>query len=147
MDNKMPIITGLLRKANSYYFQARIPKDCLAHYPRPLILREKLQAPDLKTAKALVAQRWASLHEEFARIRVTGSRAKTVISLRDTQEIIAKALHSRLQADEELRSFGLDDEAYNLMSEMHAEADRSEKLLIARGKLTSARVCDMKSRM
>ncbi|MGZ5140754.1 MAG: DUF6538 domain-containing protein, partial [Burkholderiales bacterium] len=44
---------GLLTRGNTYYFQARIPKDCTHHFTKPFI-RERLTATTLTEAKAQV---------------------------------------------------------------------------------------------
>lgn len=44
---------GLLERSNGYYFQARIPKKYLQHYPKQLI-REKLSTDNRKKAIVLV---------------------------------------------------------------------------------------------
>ena len=50
---------GLLERSNGYYFQARIPKQYLPHYPKQII-REKLPTENRKKAVALVPKRWAA---------------------------------------------------------------------------------------
>ncbi len=123
---------GLLKRPNSYYFQARIPKDCSTHYAKSL-LRECLNTLDKTEAVRLVHKRWLELHDEFERIRKTGSRFRIQLTPEDTKRIIAKALASRLQADDEMREIGVDDFDYDYMASMHAEADCAERAVIARG--------------
>lgn len=55
--NKMCKQIGLLRRGNTYYFQARIPKDCVQFFDKPYI-RERLTATRLAEAKAKVRQKW-----------------------------------------------------------------------------------------
>ena len=93
---------GLLERSNGYYFQARIPKQYLSHYPKQVI-REKLPTENRKEAVALVRKRWAELHEEFERIASTNNKAKTTISPSEIEHIIKLAIHSRLSADDEIR--------------------------------------------
>lgn len=126
---------GLLERSNGYYFQARIPKQYLSHYPQPLI-REKLPADNRKEAVALVRKRWAELHVEFERIDSTGSRAKTIIDPAEADYLIQLAVHTRLSADDEIRALGVDDFTYGLMTDSHEEADESARLAVARGILT-----------
>jgi len=132
MTTEMSCTKGLLKRSNSYYFQARIPKDCLAHYPVPVI-RECLNTLDKAQAVRLIHQRWVDLLEEFDRIRKTGSRFKHKLTPEDTKRIIGRALASRLQSDDVHREMGMDDLEYELASTMHAEADSSERKMIARG--------------
>lgn len=132
MTTEMSCTKGLLKRSNSYYFQARIPKDCLAHYAVPVI-RECLNTLDKAQAVRLIHQRWVELLEEFDRIRKTGSRFKHKLTPEDTKRIIGKALASRLQSDDVHRETGMDDFEYELASTMHAEADSTERKVIARG--------------
>lgn len=126
---------GLLERSNGYYFQARIPKQYLQHYPKAVI-REKLPTDNRKEAIALVRKRWAALHEEFERIDATNSRYKTAISPAEAEYIIKLALHSRLSADDEFRYAGLDDDTFELLTEFADEADTTEKLAVSRGNLS-----------
>lgn len=126
---------GLTKRGNSYFFQARIPKQYLAHYPKP-ILREKLEAETLKEAELLTHERWASLHQEFQRIDTTGSRLKTAPTPQEAEQLIAKAIHLRLKADEELRASGIDDFMFNRFEGWTTEATEAERLAISRGQLT-----------
>lgn len=132
MTADMSKTPGLLKRSNAYYFQARIPKDCQAHYSREFI-RESLGTLDKAEAVRLVHKRWLELHEEFDRIRKTGSPFKNKLTPEDTKRIIGKALASRLQADDETREKGMDDFEYELVSSFHAEADSSERKVISRG--------------
>lgn len=134
MNNKMPTQTGLLKRANSYYFQTRIPLDCLDHYPKA-ILRENLYTLDKNLAKRLVAQRWALLYEEFDRIRTTGTKSKTTLTPDDVKRVIASAISSRLTADDEMRLAGLSDDLFDSMTEWHDEAEARERRVIARGQI------------
>ena len=70
---------GLLERSNGYYFQARIPKQYLPHYPKQII-REKLPTENRKEAVALVCKRWAELQAEFERIDLTNTKFKTTIT-------------------------------------------------------------------
>jgi integrase len=126
---------GLLERSNGYYFQARIPKQYLKHYPRSPI-REKLPTDNRKEAVALVRKRWAALHEEFERIDATNSRYKTTISPTEAEYLIRSALHSRLFADDEIRYAGVDDDAFKILKGFTNEADATEKLAVSRGNLS-----------
>lgn len=126
---------GLLERSNGYYFQARIPKKYLQHYPNALI-REKLPTDNRKAAIVLVRKRWAALHEEFERIDLTDSKYKTSISPEEAEYIIKSALHSRLSADDDLRYAGLDDDTFDLLTAFTDEAESTEKLAVSRGNLS-----------
>jgi len=126
---------GLLERSNGYYFQARIPKQYLPHYPKQII-REKLPTENRKEAVALVRKRWAELQAEFERIDLTSSKFKTSISPSEVEHIIKLALHSKLSADDEIRGLGVDDDTFSRLEEYVNEADVSEKLVVSRGQLT-----------
>lgn len=126
---------GLLERSNGYYFQARIPKKYLQHYPKQII-REKLPTDNRKEAIALVRKRWATLHEEYERIDATQSKYKTTISPSETEHIIQLALHSRLSADDEIRDAGVDDFTFEMLTEFTNEADTTERLAVSRGNLS-----------
>ena len=104
MDN-MALPKGLLIRANGYYFQARISKQYLSHYPKPTIY-EKLLTDNRKDAIRLVHARWAKLHEEFQRIDSTNSIANTSISIEEMQHIVDKMVHSKIAGGGSMRSHG-----------------------------------------
>ena len=131
----MALPKGLLPRANGYTFQARIPKKYHAHYPKATIY-EKLPTDNRTEAIRLVHERWAKLHQEFARIDATGSILKSIPLDHEADFIIATALHSRMNADEEIRAEGLDDFMFERLEDWIKEADESERLAISRGNLT-----------
>jgi hypothetical protein len=47
MDKKVTAFTGLLKRDNTYYFQARVPLEYQAYYSEAII-RERLPTFDLK---------------------------------------------------------------------------------------------------
>ena len=126
---------GLLKRANGYYFQARIPKKYLQHYPKQII-REKLPTENRKEAVAIVRKKWAELQEQFDRIDLTNSKLKTTISPPEIEHLIKLAIHSRLSADNEIRAGGVDDDMFDKLEEWTNESDVSEKLAVSRGQLT-----------
>ena len=134
MDNMST--QGLLERSNGYYFQAPIPKKYLPHYPKSHLV-EKLPTDNRKEAIALVRKRWAELHLDFERIDSTNSKLKTTISPADADYLIKQAIHSRLSADDESRSLGLDDFSYQLSQNNIDEAEATERLAVSRGQLTS----------
>lgn len=101
----MALPKGLLIRANGYYFQARIPKQYLLHYPRTTIY-EKLLTDNRKDAVRLVHARWAELHAEFERIDSTNNKANTTISIEEMQHIVDKMVHSKIATDGAMRSRG-----------------------------------------
>jgi hypothetical protein len=135
MDKKMALPKGLLKRSNGYYFQGRIPKQYLSHYSSPRIYF-KLPVETLKEAVLLVHEKWAELHQDFKRIDSTGSRPKIIPTSAKADHLISLALHSRMSADEEIRSAGVDDFMYDRLSEYQAEAEDTERKAVARGQLT-----------
>lgn len=131
----MAKLQGLLQRGNSYYFQARIPKKYLTHFPQALI-REKLPTESRNEAVSLVRKRWAALHEEYERIDLTGSRIKKIPIGEEADHLISLALHSRLSADDEIRTEEVDDAVFDMLSDSHNESEEFERLAIARGMLT-----------
>lgn len=134
MEN-MALPKGLLIRSNGYYFQARIPKKYHSHYPSPTIYN-KLPVDNRQGAIKLVHEKWAELHQEFARIDSTGTKLKHIPIGHVADHLIATAIHSRLNADEEIRADGVDDFMYEQLVSWNDEADESERLAISRGKLT-----------
>lgn len=132
----MALPKGLLPRGNFYYFQARVPKQYQAHYPKPLI-REKLPADNLKEAVRLTHERWAQLHQEFARIDATGSKLKAIPTGDEADHLIALAIHSRMSADDEIRSAGVDDFMFDRLGKSHDEAENTQRQAVSRGLLTS----------
>jgi integrase len=135
MKIKMSATQGLLERPNGYYFQARIPKQYLSHFPKSVI-REKLPTENRKEAVACVRKRWAALHEEFDRIDATGTRIKRVPIAEDADHLISLALYSRLSADDEIRAEGIDNETFEMLEGFSNESEESERLAISRGILS-----------
>lgn|GEM_PF-931350 len=131
MDN-MSLPKGLLNRPNGYYFQARIPKAYLSHYPKPLIY-EKLQAVTLKDAIRLVHERWAELHQEFKRIEETGSRESAFTQI-EVDRLAALYLNHLLEEDEEYRNEGLSDAEYKSLEESYEIVGDDQAKRLARGR-------------
>jgi hypothetical protein len=133
MENMAPA----QRMPNGFYFQARIPKQYQSHYPKATIydklVVDKLPVDNRQEAIKLVHERWAELYQEFERIDSTGSLFKSTPLALEADNLIAKALHSRMLADEELRAEGLDDFMYEKLESWATEAKR---LAISRDILT-----------
>ena len=104
----MSLPKGLLVRSNGYYFQARTPNQFLSYYSAPRIYI-KLPAATLKEAVRLVHDKWSDLHQEFARIDATGTKLKSFPTTAEADHIIALSLHSRMNADEEIRAAGVND--------------------------------------
>ncbi len=96
---------GLLIRNGKYTFQARIPKKYHAHYP-VVTIYEKLLTDSRSEAIRFVHERWASLHQEFARIDSTGNKSNTAITLEEMQHVVDKMVHSKIAEDGAMRSQG-----------------------------------------
>lgn len=123
---------GLLIRGTSYFFQARIPKDCVEFFPKA-VLREKLSATSLTEAKAQVRQRWADLEATIARIRATGSPLKQALTPEDANRILAAYTASRLEAHEEDRLKGMDEDGFERTVQAVAHLDTAERNVAAKG--------------
>lgn len=123
---------GLLQRGTTFYFQARIPKDCLKHFPKPVI-RDKLTATTHAEAKAQVRQRWADLEAIIARIRTTGSPHKLTLKPEDADNILAAYTASRLEAHETDRLAGLDANGFEQAVEAVTYLDAAERNVAAKG--------------
>ena len=99
----MALPKGLINRNGKYTFQTRIPKKYHAHYPKATIY-ENLFTDSRAEAIRLANERWASLHQDFARIDSTGSILKTIPLDHEADFIIATAIHARMKADEEIRA-------------------------------------------
>jgi hypothetical protein len=125
---------GVLLRGKTYYFQARIPEDCRKFFPKAVI-REKLLTKDRAKAKAQVRQKWADLEFTIERIRSTGSPHKVVLTEDAIKEILAASIASRLAADEENRTEGVDAEGFQRIAETIAGRDNAERLAASHGDL------------
>lgn len=123
---------GLLQRGSAYFFQARIPKDCIAFFPKAVI-REKLTANNATDAKAQVRQKWAGLEATFERIRTTGSPHKQALTEEDTQHILAAVISSRVGAAAESRHGGLTEDGFERLAGTIAELDQVERKAASRG--------------
>lgn len=135
MTEKLAKQTGLVKGASGIYaFQMRVPVDLLSHYPVQLI-KKSLGTRDLQEAKRLCAQENAELLAHWQKLRTPEEPRKTFISDAEIQHLVEMAIHSRLAADESIRSDGLDDFMWTRMQEWTEEVDESGKSAISRGML------------
>uniref|UniRef100_UPI001BAE82CE DUF6538 domain-containing protein n=1 Tax=Sphingobium sp. Ndbn-10 TaxID=1667223 RepID=UPI001BAE82CE len=115
-----------------YSFQMRVPADLLHHYEPKQLIKKSLRTRDLREAKRLAALEQANLLGEWARLR----SLKTTISDSEIAHIVAAAVHSRLAADEDIRTAGVDDDMYEKMAIWVTETDAATRTAISRGALT-----------
>lgn len=136
-DNDMAYPPGMELHGSKWRIKKRVPQDLRRKHPDlypSQFLTLKTNESDRRAA-ARKAWVWlGELEEEFQRVRDTGSKYKRVLPPGAVDEIIHAAIHSSLQADEQLRSDGLDDFTYERWIEGSIkERQAREKLVIARG--------------
>lgn len=120
---------GLLKRGDSYFFQARIPKDCQEQIGKEVV-REKLPANSLAEAKAQVRQKWAALHQRIEQLRA-GTQADPTDA--DIQVWTDAFISSLLEEDEEIRTEGLDDRGYRIIQESLDISNAGSRHELARG--------------
>lgn len=120
---------GLLIRGTTYYFQARIPKDCQQQIGRQVV-REKLPASSLAEAKAQVRQKWAALHQRIEQLRAGTPAAPTDAEIQGWADAF---ISSRLEEDEEIRTEGLDDRGYRIIQESLDISNAGTRHELARG--------------
>ena len=102
---------GLNLHGNSYRITKRIPRDLLPHSGGKKLLRYTTGTAD-KAAAADIAWRWhAETVEEFARIRETGSAAKTCIPPAELSWLVGSMVSSTLGAHQAGLTAGSPEEA------------------------------------
>ena len=138
MENQLPLPKGLLVRGNSYFFQARIPKQYQQHYPK-IVIRVNLPTDSLKEAVRRVHHRWSELHEKFELIDSTGSRTPTqktqsAITLEAMQAIVDRMV-SAMTGDGSMRSKGYHaDQNYKARALSKLDDDKQTvKLAISQG--------------
>ena len=110
MENKLAKPKGLLSLGNSYFFQARIPKQYLKHYSKSII-KEKLPTDSYTEAVRLVYSRWAELHQQYKIIDSTAKPSpreeyKQTLSLEIMKNIVEQMVYSKIAEDGAMRSRG-----------------------------------------
>lgn len=90
MDTQLAKPKGLLKRGNSYFFQARIPKKYSEHFPKSLI-QEKLPTDSYAEAVRIVLQKWVDLNKKFTLI---DSISATPATNQLASTITLEAMHS-----------------------------------------------------
>ena len=131
--------TNLVRRGAVYYFRARVPADLIAALGKREII-ESLRTKDKRTAEGLVRARAAELDREFAALR-SGRANGERHAITDAQidAIIARALSTRLGADEAARIAGIDQDTHAMRLRWLDELERGGKDAISRGDLSGLR--------
>jgi integrase len=111
-DKDMSYPPGLAFHGKGWRITKRIPEALLPYYGGKSHLRYPTGTAD-KRAAAYIAWRWlADTAEEFARIRETGSAAKTIVPAAEISRLVVTMMASTLGADEEGRTVGGEDERH-----------------------------------
>lgn len=132
---------GMELHGSKWRIKKRVPLDLRKKYPQyyPSPFKYLYTNESDKRKAAVLGWAWISdLEDEFQRVRETGSPYKINLPDDDADLIIRKIIHSRLNADEEIRASGmLEDELMLIrLEESQADAKGQEQLAIARGVLT-----------
>lgn len=135
-DPEMAYPPGLALHGKSWRLTKRIPDALRPHYGGKTFLRCSTGTPDKKAA-AVIALRWlADTAEEFARIRETGSAAKTIVPAAEVSRLVASMVASALGADEEGRMVGGDAERHS-QGLAYAELEAGTRLALGDGDLSA----------
>lgn len=101
---------GVVLKDGRYYFQARIPDECLPQWQRATgkngpVYSVRLSAQTRKAAcREVLETHWPKHHAMLDRLR---AGPRTTLPEDEADRIVATALHSRLSADEDARLHGI----------------------------------------
>ena len=146
-----PDPAGLLRKQRkdkdgkatsvAFYFQRRIPREHLGHFPEATggIFRQRL-ADKLKDARRDAVRLWKRVDDDLERIKATGARHASLLQPAEAERIARELVHSKLAADEEARMSGrlAATEGHPLygLDEILREADDAARARLGRGVIT-----------
>ena len=97
---------GMERHGSNWRVTKHIPADLISHYGKTR-LRENTKTPDRREAKRHALNWLAELEEEFARVRETGSKYRTVITDDETTRICRDWLNEALVWDKDRRATGM----------------------------------------
>ncbi len=128
---------GLLIRGSSYFFQAKVPKDC-QHQVGKQVIREKLPASSLVEAKAQVRQKWVDFHQRIEQLRAGTTADPTDAEI---QRYADAWLALRLEEDEFIRSRGLTEEAFLEIGESLLHDDTTGRRYLARGNAEHLEFC------
>ncbi|HZO00129.1 MAG TPA: DUF6538 domain-containing protein, partial [Burkholderiales bacterium] len=130
--------TRLARRGAVYYFRAKIPVDLKFHFGSKREIIESLRTSNRKEAEELVRVRSVELDQQFSDIRKRRDTApRTTISDAEIKRIVAKAITTRMKADEEGRTLGLSEEDYARHLKWLEESEKRNGEAVARGSFTA----------
>lgn len=140
-QKEMTYPPGMELHGSKWRIKKRVPLDLRKKHPQyyPSPFKYLYTNESEKRKAAVLGWAWISeLEDEFQRVRETGSPYKINLPDDDADLIIRKVIHSRLNADEEIRVSGMLEDELMLarMDESQADSKRQEQLAIARGVLT-----------
>lgn len=132
---------GMELHGSKWRIKKRVPLDLRKKYPQyyPSPFKYLYTNESDKRKAAVEGWSWLSeLEAEFQRVRETGSPYKINLPDEDAELIIRKVIHSRLNADEEIRTSGelTDELMLARLEEAQSEAKQQEQLAISRGVLS-----------
>lgn len=113
-QKEMACPPGMELHGSKWRIKKRVPLDLRKKYPQyyPSPFKYLYTNESDKRKAAVLGWAWISdVEDEFQRVRETGSPYKINLPDDDADLIIRKIIHSRLNADEEIRASGmLEDE-------------------------------------
>lgn len=137
-DKDMAYPPGMELHGSKWRIKKRVPQDLRRKHPNlypSQFLTLRTEESDRRVA-ARKAWIWlGELEEEFQRVRETGSKFKRVLPPEAANEIIQEANRRSLQADEEIRTGGMDEFWSECVERTIQERQHRERLAVARGQL------------
>jgi integrase len=128
--------TRLARRGAVYYFRAKIPVDLKFHFGSKREIIESLRTSNRKEAEELVRVRSVELDQQFSEIRRRRDTAPRVtITEAEIKRIVAKAIATRMKADEEGRVLGLPDEDFARHLAWLEDLEKRSGEAVARGSI------------
>ena len=127
--------TRLVRRGAVYYFRAKVPVDLKFHFGRRREIVESLRTTNHKDAEELVRIKSVALDQRFSEIRQKKRDAvpRTAITDAQIQRLVAKAIASRMKADEEGRVLGLSAWDFERHLKWLEELEKKSGEAVARG--------------
>lgn len=127
---------GMELHGSKWRIKKRVPQDLRRKHPDLYPSQFLTLKTDESDRRAAASKGWVwlgTLEEEFQRVRETGSKFKRVLPPGAAEAIIQEAVRRSLQADEEIRTGGLDEHWSEFVERTIEERKARERLAIARG--------------
>lgn len=130
--------TRLAKRGSVYYFRAKIPADLKLYFGRKREIMESLKTSNKKEAEELVRIKSVELDQHFNELRQKRDAApRTTISEAEIKRIVAKAMATRMAADEEARIVGMSEEEFQRHLNWLQDIEAGGTAAIARGQFTN----------